>query len=277
MKTLKLNLIVLLGLLLITACNNDVDEDFDTVAEIHDEAGMLISVSATSNSSILGSPEPGVDLADAEVTITNAYLNMTVRLTDGSLDQIAKVEIVKSFNGSPEVVLGSSTTLPFNLVVDNLDDLLSGTGAVESSLRIGDVLSIRTRVVQTDGDVYYYNSSMGNYSLTINCSSDLAGSYSNPRVPTCTGTTPNNVTVTEVSPGRYLVSSMTQYSWTSGGCIFFYMVDVCGQLTYDGGALEDNGYSGAGGTGVVNSDGSFTFTCFLDATGYSETTTFTPN
>ena len=274
MKTLKINILAILGLLLVTGCSNDI-EDYDTVAEIHDEAGATVQVSATSNSAILGNPEPGVPLDEAMVTITTAYLDMTVSLSAGNLDTIDRIQIVKSFNGGSEIVLGESTTLPYNLVVDNLEDILAGTGVDESELRIGDIVSIRTKVIQTDGDFYYYNSSMGNYSLTINCASDLAGVYSNPYLPqavVCNGPTS---TVTEVSPGRYWVSSMTGYSFGAGGCIGFYMLDVCGQLTYDGGDLEDNGYSGEGGFGQVNADGSFTMTLFLNDVGYSHTSTYT--
>src|SRR5690606_1816555 len=105
MKTLKINILAILGLLLVTGCSKDI-EDYDTVAEIHDEAGATVQVSTTSNSAILGNPEPGVPLDEAMVTITDAYLNMTVRLTAGNLDQIDRIQIVKSFNGGSEIVLG---------------------------------------------------------------------------------------------------------------------------------------------------------------------------
>ena len=274
MKNLKNIFLALAAVFSIVACETDAD----TVAEIADEAGLLVNVSTTSDSAILGSPEVGVDIADAMVTVSDANLDMTVSMTSGTTDQLEKIEIVKSFNGGAEVSLGESTTLPYNLVVDNLTDLLAGTGVVESDLRIGDVLSLRTKVHKTDGSVYYYNSSMGDFDIVINCASDLAGEYFSAFLPACDGGDAGYATVTEISPGRYWVSSMARYTFTPGICIGFNMVDVCGVLSYDGGDLEDNGYDGdAGVDGQVNADGSFTFTFQLPAAGYGpETITFTP-
>lgn len=251
MKTFRINLLAILSLLVITACNNDVDEDFDTVAEIGDEAGMLIAVSATSNSSILGNPEPGVDLPDAQVEITNAYLNMTVRLTAGSMEQVEKVEIVKSFNGGTEIVLGESTTLPYTLEVDNLEALLAGTGVVENDLRIGDVLSFRTKVTQTDGDIYYYNVAMGNYNLTVNCSSDLAATYI---INYGGGAQPHYVT--EIGPGLYQINSMMGWP-TSGYWVNF--TDTCGILSIDNDWIFPAG-NPASGEGYVDADGNLVWT-----------------
>ncbi|WP_188462799.1 hypothetical protein [Bizionia arctica] len=265
--------------LIVSIFSCDADDQAEVLND-RDTAGALVVVNATTNSSILGNPEPGVDLADAEVSITNAYLNMTVKLTSGSLADIANVQIVKSYNGGQESVAAESTTLPLSLVIDNIDDLLAGTGVTESDLRIGGVLALRTKITQTDGNVYYYNNSMGNYNLIVNCSSDLAGNYSNPNMPFVCGVGTDPVVVTQESPGRYLVSSMPTYSFGAGNCISWYMIDTCGTLTYDGGDLEDNNYSGAGGTGIVNADGSFTFTNFLIDAGsglnYSIETTYTP-
>ena len=118
---------------------------------------------------------------------------------------------------------------------------------------------------------------MGNYTMVVNCASNLDGVYTNPNVPACDGSAGGIATVEEITPGRYFVSSMTGYTFTPGKCIGFYMVDVCGVLTYDGGDLEDNNYDGDAGTpGQVNADGSFTFTCALAEAGYSLTSTYTP-
>ncbi|MCX7547875.1 hypothetical protein OS188_07910 [Xanthomarina sp. F1114] len=273
MKTKYFTKIMILALMVsIFSCDTD---DQAEVLNDANTAGALVSVSATPNSSILGQPEPGVDLDDALVEITNAYLNMTVSSVNGSMDNISKIQIVKSYNGGEEAVAGESTTLPFNLEIDNLTDLLSGTGVVEDDLRIGGVLLLRTKVFTTDGNVYYYSTGMGNYSMVVNCSSNLAGLYYNPAVPAACNAD-NLATVTEVSPGRYFVSSMSDYNFVPDICIGFYMIDVCGVLTYDGGDLEDNGYSGAPGHGIVNADGSFTFTAYLDAASYEGTSTYVP-
>lgn len=152
------------------------DTDADTVAEVKDEAGALVSIIASSNSEILGSPEAGVDLKDATVNISTAYLDMTVTLKSGSTKDIAKIEIVKSYNGGEEISLGESTSLPFNLVVSDLNSFLDGTGVTADKLRIGDRITFKTKITKNSGDVYYYNSST-EFNLVVNCSADLSGTY----------------------------------------------------------------------------------------------------
>ena len=274
MKNFRNIFIAMVGILTIASC----DTDADTVAEVHDEAGFTVQVSATSDSAILGSPQVGIPLEDATLTISQAYLNLTVTQMSGTLNSLDKVEIVKSYNGGDEISLGESTTLPYTLEVSTLTELLADTGVAESDMRIGDQLLIRTKVHKTDGSVYYYNISMGHYTMIVNCASDLAGTYTNGLFPDCNGSGGGLSTVTEVSPGRYWVSSMARYRFVPNTCIGHYMVDVCGVLTYDGGDLEDNGYDGDADTpGQVNADGSFTFTYQLPAAGYGpETITFTP-
>ncbi|MDY0780082.1 hypothetical protein [Tenacibaculum sp. IB213877] len=251
MKKFKNIFLAMVGVLTIASCETNAD----TVAEIKDEAGFLINVSATSNSSILGSPEVGVDLEDATVSITNAYLNMTVSKTGGSLDNLEKIEIVKSFNGGEEIVLGESTTLPYNLVIDNLDDLLSNTGVVESDLRIGDVLSFRTKVTQKDGDVYYYNSSMGNYSLVVNCSSDLAGDYS-------WGSSQPLLTLEEISPGVYRMPYLGNFA----SSYWIEFQDVCGILTITDWQYASSNPITQNEPGYVDEDGNLVFPS-LDVAG----------
>ncbi len=113
--------------------------------------------------------------------------------------------------------------------------------------------------------------------ITYLCFSDLAGNYTNALIAPDLCDTSDPITVVEDEPGRYFVSSMTNYSWTSGGCIGFFIIDNCGTLTYDGGDLEANGYTGDGGAGgEVNADGSFSFECRLNEVGYAEVSTYVP-
>lgn len=245
MKNLRNIFIAMVGLLTIAACETDAD----TVAEVADEAGLTVAVSTTSNSSILGNPEAGVDLEDAIVTITNAYLNMTVSQTAGTLNTFEKVEIVKSFNGGDEISLGESTTLPYNLEVSSLDELLAGTGKVESDLRIGDVLSFRTKVYKTDGSIYYYNSSMGSANLVVNCASNLAATYV---VNYTSGSYP--YVVTELGPGYYHMNQMLGWP-TSGYEVMFY--DTCGILEMSPEWQFSNELSGEG---FVDNDGNLVWT-----------------
>jgi hypothetical protein len=247
MKNLKNIFLALAAVLSIVACETDAD----TVAVIADEAGFLVNVTATSNSSILGSPESGVNLEDAQVTITNAYLNMTVSQTAGTTASLDKVEIVKSFNGGEEISLGESTSLPYNLEVATLDELLAGTGVTESDLRIGDVLDFKTKVYKTDGSVYYFNASMGNYSLVVNCSSNLAGTYT---IAYSSGVLPH--VVIELSPGLYQINTMmgwpTSTYWTN-------FTDTCGVIRIDN-DWQFSGGNPATGIGYVDNDGNLVWT-----------------
>ena len=245
MKNLKNIFLAFAALFSIVACETDAD----TVAEIADEAGLLVDVTATSNSSILGSPEAGVPLEDALVTITNAYLDMTVSQTAGTTDQLEKIEIVKSFNGGTEISLAETTSLPYNLVISDLTSLLAGTGVVEADLRIGDVLSFRTKVYKTDGSVYYYNSSMGDYSLVVNCSSDLAGTYA---INYSSGL--QNHIVTELGPGLYEIDSMM--GWPGAGYAVTF-TDTCGELSL----IDEWQYSNPiYAEGYVDNDGNIVWT-----------------
>lgn len=240
MKKIKNVLLLIASVLAIYSCETDAD----TVAEISDEAGMIIDVNTTLNSSILGSPEAGVDLDEAMVTITNAYLNLTVSLTAGSLDDVEKIEIVKSFNGGTEAVVAESTTLPLNIEISDLQSLFEGLGVSESDLRIGDVLTFRTKVYQTDGDVYYYSTSLGNYDMVVNCSSDLAASYV---IDYTSG--PGTHVVTELSPGLYEMDSMM--GWPGSGYTITF-TDTCGILSI----INDWQFSNViYGEGYVDNDG----------------------
>lgn len=243
MKNLKILFFAMATVFAVASCETDAD----TVAEIADEAGLLVSVSATSNSSILGNPEAGIDLKDAKVAVTNAYLNMTVNQTSGSTDQLQKIEIVKSYNGGDEISLGESTTLPFNLEVTSLEELLSGTGVAEDEMRIGDVLNFKTKIYKTDGSVYYFNTSMGDYALVINCSSNLAGSYT---INYTSG--PATYNVIEVSPGKYESDQMIGWP-TSGYWVRF--TDTCGVLSFDINEWRFSGSNPVSGTGYVDADG----------------------
>ncbi|WP_396603127.1 hypothetical protein [Algibacter sp. R77976] len=243
MKNLRKIFLALAAIVAFASCETDAD----TVAEIKDEAGLLVNVSATSNSSILGNPAPGVDLADAEVTVTNAYLNMTVSKTAGSISSLQKIEIVKSFNGGEEISLGESTSLPYTLEVGTLDELLAGTGVAATDLRIGDVLDFKTKVYKTDGSVYYFNASMGNYSLVINCASNLAGSYT---INYTSG--PAIYNVIEVSPGLYESDQMIGWP-TSGYWVRF--TDTCGALSFDINDWRFAGSNPVSGNGYVDADG----------------------
>lgn len=131
---------------------------------------------------------------------------------------------------------------------------------------------LKLAVTSVSGDNLVISGRTGESDITINylCYSDLEGTYTNNLLPDCNGSGGGIATVTLDSPGRYWVSSMARYRFVPDICIGFYMIDVCGVLTYDGGDLEDNGYDGDANTpGQVSPDNqSFTFTFQLPAAGY---------
>jgi len=248
MKKVKNLFILLISMITIISCGIT---DEDTIAVVHDEAGALIRLVTSPSSSILGNPESGIDLKDAIVSVTNASLDLKIELTSGNLDNISKIEVLKSYNGSAEVVLGETTTLPYDLIVDNLNDLISGTNITPVDLRIGDVLKIRVRVTQTDGDVYYYNSS-SEYNLVVNCSSNLAGTY------TVDGTSGRAIyNVIELSPGKYQSDQMLGWP-TSGYWVNF--TDTCGILSFNINEWRFSGGNPVSGEGYVDSDGNLVWT-----------------
>ena len=173
MKNLKYIALSIFSLVLLFGCETDEE----TVAKVADENGVLINVSAQSSGAFLGSPEQGMDIPVAPVTVSDASLNLVVTQVSGSLSNITKLEVVKSINGGPEVFVAESTSLPFTVELNSVDEFLSGLGMSESDLRIGDELVFKVKAHQTDGDVYYYNTSMGVFKLVLNCSYDLTGTY----------------------------------------------------------------------------------------------------
>lgn len=240
MKKIK-HIFFVMAAIILAACGTDAD----TIAKIHDEAGAVINYNLDPSSAILGTPESGVPIEDAKVNITTANLDVSFDISEGtygSMDNIEKIEFVKSFNGGDEISIGETSVLPYNLVVDNLDDLLAGTGLVEDDLRIGDVLSFRTKVHQNDGDVYYYNNSMGSFSLVINCGSDLAGEYQ------YTDGSGVDVTVTETAAGVYSISADNYFSSQYA----LYIRDVCGEISIIGGVLSDDYGIAVSGSGSVS-------------------------
>jgi len=272
MKKIKY-ILSLLAIVFTISC----DTDGDNLVSTSDQGGVIINVDQSSGS-LLGTPASGVDLDDAEVTFITVDLDFDARINLGTGVGISKYEIVKTFNGGAEVSITETPSLPFNVVYTDVSEYVAGFGVAASDLRIGDVFTFKVKIHKTDGSIYYYAPSMGHFSVVVNCLSSLTGTYTNPNIPDCGGSGGDVATVTEVSPGRYWVSSMPVYSWASGNCIGFYMIDVCGVLIYDNGDLEENGYDGNAQTpGQVNADGSFSFTFQLPAAGYGpDTVIYTP-
>jgi hypothetical protein len=179
MKTKYITKIMLLALIVsIFSCESDEEAE---ILQNDDQAGVLINIS-NSSGAVLGSPESGVPIEDASVTLTEVMLDFNMSYVSGSMDGVSKFEVVKFYNGDvnqgiPETIVAESTSLPFSFSLNTIDEFLVGTGVTEDELRIGDTFTFRVKIYQTDGDVYYYNNPMGRFSLTVNCASDLTGTY----------------------------------------------------------------------------------------------------
>jgi hypothetical protein len=105
------------------------------------------------------------------------------------------------------------------------------------------------------------------------CESDMAGDYSNPDLPSGAN---GIATLTSVADGRYKVSALPYLGWGGSGPIYYYMVDFCGELTYDGGELEENGYEV---TAWFDNNGDGSFTIYYSVLSFDFTnspSTYTP-
>ncbi|MDW5287776.1 hypothetical protein [Formosa sp. PL04] len=266
MKKLLYIGVVMLSALSITSCGTDED----TVAPVKAEAGFLVDTSK-STGKLLGSPESGVPLDEASITFTDAELTMNAFLSRGNVENLEKIEFVKTLilyrpyldeDGEEqietitgeEILVATSTDFstedPFIVQLNGIDELLEGTGVTPDELRIGDVLKVKTKITEKTGEVYYFNSSMGTYDVTINCSSNLAGTYlvyySGVGYP---------YVVTELSPGLYEMNQM--FAWPTSGYVVKF-TDTCGELTL----LNDWPFSNTvSGTGYVDtSNGNLVWT-----------------
>lgn len=195
------------------------ETDAETVAEISGEAGAVVTVDY-SDGKILGTVDGSLALADAPVTFTDVSLDFDARLTLGNEAGVLKYELVKSFNGGAEIFISETPALPLNVTYTTIGDYLADTGVVAGDLRIGDVFKFNVKVHKTDGTVLYYNASMGEYKVVVNCSSDLAGDYA-------WGTYQPLLTLDEVGAGRYYMPYLGSFS----GIYWFEFEDQCGVLT----------------------------------------------
>jgi hypothetical protein len=236
MKKIKNIILAMVGLLTIASCGTDAD----TVAEVKGEAGFTINVTQSSSGALLGSPESGVEIEDASVAFSDASLNLMITSVSGSLEDVEKIEIVKFFNGDLETsgdsagsVVAETTSLPFTFSYSTISEFLEGTGVSESDLRIGDYFTFRVRVVKKDGEVYYFNSGMGRFQLTINCSYDLNGTY----------TMTNSVCSASVTVAISQNSDGTWYAETADGGL----LQFCSTNT----TIQNDGSFAVGCGGVV--------------------------
>lgn len=236
----KINyLLMFLAISLFVSCELDPDNNL----KVTDTAGMIINVDQ-STGKILGTPA-GSDLDNAEIDFSDVELDFDVRLNLGSESGVAKYELLKSLNGGAEVALAETTSLPFNITYSTIEEYVTGLGVSASDLRIGDVFTFKVRLYQNDGDVYDFNSGQGQFSIVVNCASNLDGFYAVTAVRDDGGTWNQGVEeIIQISPGYY--KTVTTGGWAAGAIApdqGFNFNDTCNTLTVPLQGLAQGYYS----------------------------------
>lgn len=169
MKNLLKTIILLFAVTLFISCDNEME---DHVTGDASEGGALVSFSSDSEGKLLGMPL-ATDLSTASVAFSDSELNITAILNTGG-QNVAKYEIVKSFNGGAESVVASANELPLTLTYTTVDDYLSGTSVSDvNDLRIGDQFVFKIKMYASNGTF----SSAVKSVIKVGCSSNLAFDY----------------------------------------------------------------------------------------------------
>lgn len=165
MKKFIKNKIWIAVLLLSAACVNPDD----LVTEDAKEGGGILSV-VGSEGKLLGIEDPEthiVEFTDTDMTIKVSEVN--------GFFHNETFTLVKQFNGQ-EVVVEEFSELPYEYSITTVEEFLEGfTGVEEEDLRIGDVIAYKVKINTSDAGAVY--SDPAQVPVTVNCGSDLAGTY----------------------------------------------------------------------------------------------------
>jgi hypothetical protein len=276
-KTLMASTLAATALLFAYSCT----EPDDLITEDAQEGGGIVSIAGTSGK-VLGVP----DATTGQVTFTDNALSMTVTPMTGTVE-VAQYSIVKSLNGGAEVVVEQFTDIPHTTTLTTLAQFVEGTGKAATDLRIGDVFTFRVKQTLSDGRVLYAAPAAGRYNVVVNCSSNLAGSYT--YAGTWDRAETGNVAVpfggadviTEVSPGVYSTLRSGHYTALTidDPCPFIFS-DVCGELTIAEQNLCDaysNLIAGSGYVDAATGDLHFEYHIEFAAGNRIYTVTYTKN
>ena len=228
-KAIFISAFSLAGLLIAESCT---DPD-DLVTSDAKEGGGIVSTVGSSGK-VLGVP----DATTGEVTFTDNILSFKVTPISGG-ETVESYAVVKQLNGGTEVIVEEFDELPHTVSLSTLAEFIAGTGKDAEDLRIGDTFLFRVKQILKNGREVYSAPVNGAYSVVVNCSSNLAGSYSFSglwsRAETGNTDVPfsqSDEVITEVSPGVYSTTYSGHYSHTAidNPCPFVFS-DVCGVLT----------------------------------------------
>lgn len=147
MKKINIILASLFIASLTVGCN---DEDEAEVFQNRDIPGIAIDVT--------GSGEIISEQDGEELTITSANLNMEVSAgnIEDSTIVVSKFEVVKQFEGGPEVSVGTFESLPITVDLTGINQFLEGTSITEQDLSLENEFTFTVKQHQADGDVYSY-------------------------------------------------------------------------------------------------------------------------
>lgn len=239
------NLLVVFSLVVLYSCdynNSDFDTD-DHIVGTPTEGGAIVALHSATIGKLLGVPS-SLDFETATVAFAEIELYMEVILMSGG-SSINGYEITKSLNNGLEATVATNVSLPISLTYTTIEEFLDGLGVSESDLRIGDVITFRTKLMRNDGSVVFAGPNEGSYTVTISCSSDLAGFYN---LTTERDNGPNalfpNEMITEKGVGLYKTESI--YRWAVGAIAPDHGMDfsdVCGELTVPSQGLAQGFYS----------------------------------
>ena len=230
------------ALTLFVGCDTDPDNN----APVADEAGLVVNVS-NSSGKVLGTPLDANDLENTSIAFNDAdvELDFSSILSLGNYNGVSSFEIVKTLNGGNEAIVGEVSSLPFYLVYESIDDYVSGLGIDASDLRIGDVFTFKVKMYQADGDLYYFAPNMGEFSVVVNCASNLVGMYAVVATRDDGAAFDQGIEpILEVSPGYY--KAKTTGGWAFGSIApdqGYNFNDTCSTLTVPPQDLAQGYYS----------------------------------
>jgi len=275
------NLFIVTVLLFTFSCNDN--DDFDTddlLTGTATEGGAIVAVNKATEGKILGIPS-SQDFENATISFAEVSMDMSVFLKSGGND-VASYELVKSLNGGTEASVSKSETFPLSVTYSTIEEFVDGLGVTPEELRIGDVISFRTKITKNDGTSAY--SYEGTYNVTVSCSSNLDGLYDVKihYVRTASGIDEWHEFQDEISStgvGEYRTSTVG--IWESGdlpGTPGYTFTDLCGALDISEQNLADYYSNIVLGSGSVDGEtGVLTFEYTICATDCREyTATYTP-
>lgn len=250
-----LGLSIAMIMFMVTGCNKSVDLITGDAME-----GAVTDTEGTTGK-MLGSP----DVTTGEVEFLEVDATFTVKV-DKAGTGVNSLSIYKQVVGKSEKTLIENTSsYPYSLAYTTINQILDGTGVASTALRIGDVVNIWAEIEMKDGRTLFFNKSI--LTMTVQCLSDLAGTYDMTGEDDTGFTFAYPIIIEEVNPGEYSFRPTSGYitavyGYSGDYALATQMFDVCNVITIP----KQNLGSGQGsygefsnqveGSGTVNGDGS---------------------